>query len=506
VSDSATWKEGYGSVGMTLINARQDYVIWYETITDGSTVVVAIANVTTKKVEPLQAHWSLTNSSDEMVLMWNSGSYSVPKVHVGHTSGTYDYSFEGTSATYTHEQLKYDSKSSLYFWDPGQIHKVILKGLQPGVKYFYIFGTADAWSNERWVVTPRDTEELSFLVFGDTGVSRCLNYGKKLPKDDKVWCTPFAGETFQEVTRQISSSTIDFSVHLGDLSYANAFGVRWDQFFLETEKFASSVAMLPVPGNHDLAPTEVAYYNRFHSPENGRPNSYYSRNFKSLHIVVINTEIALRSNSLAAQMKWLEKDLQSVDHEKQWLVVFQHIPMYTSIGYDVIQKDARELRNLLETLYEAQGVDLVLAGHVHQYERTCAVVNGVCMGNETHPDGPVHIATGNGGMSVEGVWTPLTNWSLCRSTLYGYVRIDILNRGQMNIQFLDSKAPGTVADSFTLKNPNYQPPVVRTERPIIRKEEQYSFTFPKGNALWFVVGSGIGVLLLLLFRRRRIRK
>jgi len=72
-------------------------------------------------------------------------------------------------------------------------------------------------------------------------------------------------------------------------------------------------------------------------------------------------------------ISWLQKDLDQ--HPAEWLIVFFHHPPYTKGTHDSDSKfdsggrmiDVRE--NILPIL-ETYGVDLVLAGHSHVYERS----------------------------------------------------------------------------------------------------------------------------------------
>jgi hypothetical protein len=65
-----------------------------------------------------------------------------------------------------------------------------------------------------------------------------------------------------------------------------------------------------------------------------------------------------------AQVAWLEKELAGSDSE--WKICFFHHPLYSS--GDTHGSDTK-LRDVLEPLFLKYGVDLVLTGHEHFYER-----------------------------------------------------------------------------------------------------------------------------------------
>jgi 3',5'-cyclic AMP phosphodiesterase CpdA len=66
----------------------------------------------------------------------------------------------------------------------------------------------------------------------------------------------------------------------------------------------------------------------------------------------------------APQLAWLRRELE--ESGTHWKIAFFHHPVYTSGRY---QTAAGRLRNRLEPLLVAGGVDVVLSGHEHFYER-----------------------------------------------------------------------------------------------------------------------------------------
>lgn len=82
----------------------------------------------------------------------------------------------------------------------------------------------------------------------------------------------------------------------------------------------------------------------------------------------------------------------------------------------------------LEELFFNHSVDLVLAGHVHSFERTWPTYK-----NQTHPCGPVYINIGDGG-NREGpyaYWLPFEKnssvWSAFRQGSFGIGDLKIIN-------------------------------------------------------------------------------
>ena len=100
---------------------------------------------------PKHGHLSLTDEVDEMSVMFNSASREVPVVKYGLDAFALDQQAEGTSKTYTAAHLcshPANRSSQQWFRDPGNIHRVVLKGLNGGTRYFYKFGSDnDGWSS-----------------------------------------------------------------------------------------------------------------------------------------------------------------------------------------------------------------------------------------------------------------------------------------------------------------------------------------------------------------------
>lgn len=77
---------------------------------------------------------------------------------------------------------------------------------------------------------------------------------------------------------------------------------------------------------------------------------------------------------LFCRYAWLKKDLASVDRSRTpWLLVSMHAPWYNS-NYNH-QGEGEKMRQSLEDVLYQHGVDTVIAGHVHAYERSQRTYN-----------------------------------------------------------------------------------------------------------------------------------
>lgn len=140
---------------------------------------------------------------------------------------------------------------------------------------------------------------------------------------------------------------------------------------------ARSTAFMPALGNHDMYRDDLRpYFGHFPHLE-GRP--YYSFTHKNATFFALDSDQDLRVGS--AQYRWLEHELKTAS--TTWKVVYLHYPMY---GRD--PNAFTEIRTAVQPLLARYGVQLVVAGHEHNYQRSQAI------------DGVTHILTGGGGQQV----------------------------------------------------------------------------------------------------------
>lgn len=144
--------------------------------------------------------------------------------------------------------------------------------------------------------------------------------------------------------------------------YLNCFETTWGRF---------KGKIRPSPGNHDdyderpgLEHGGTAYYQYFGKLAGPPGLGYYSFDLGYWHIVSLNSEIvdSRTLNQQQAQAAWLKNDLNRNDRFRCTLAYF-HRPMVSSGDFA-----AGRMRDLWEILY-AKGVDVVLNGHEHFYER-----------------------------------------------------------------------------------------------------------------------------------------
>ena len=121
----------------------------------------------------------------------------------------------------------------------------------------------------------------------------------------------------------------------------------------------------PAVGNHDYGVRGASgYFDYFGAAAGDRDKGYYSYDLGRWHVVVINSNCrqAGGCRTGSPQENWLRADLAS--HRTPCAVAMWHHPRFSSAEHG----NDPTMRDIWQTLQE-KGVDLVLAGHDHTYER-----------------------------------------------------------------------------------------------------------------------------------------
>jgi hypothetical protein len=167
----------------------------------------------------------------------------------------------------------------------------------------------------------------------------------------------------------------------------------------------------PVPGNHDYHTTDAqGYYDYFGTRV---PGPYYSYNLGSWHLIALTGDIAVSAGS--AQGLWLKADLAA--HPSQCILAYWHEPRFTS-GTEHFSDES--FNPFWRDLYAA-GADIVLNGHVHNYERFAkqnpdgqAVANGIR-----------EFVVGTGGDSHYTSGAPIANSQIQNDSTFGVLKLTL---------------------------------------------------------------------------------
>jgi acid phosphatase type 7 len=316
--------------------------------------------------------------------------------------------------TYATGQLLYSNPYAYY--DSPIIHTTILTGLVAGMTYYY--QPAGACKVYSFTMIPAvNTYPFKAALVADLG-------------------TTAVSAMSVSVLAAMKASVVIFT---GDLSYADGWVPTWDVFGLMIEPLASAVPILSVGGNHELGSTEnwQSYAARYptNSQDSASPNlCYHGREVGPMNIISLCSYGAanfagLNTGANSLQFQWLTNYLATVDRTRTpWLMVQFHVPVYcTNSGHYM---EGEIFRRQYEPLLYKYGVDIVMNGHVHAYERSFPVYN-----NTVDPCGITHLVLGDGG-NYENAYVPWIDpaqpWSAFREASFGVASLNVLSATQAN--------------------------------------------------------------------------
>lgn len=187
----------------------------------------------------------------------------------------------------------------------------------------------------------------------------------------------------------------------------------------------------------------------------GLKNDYYSFDYENIHFLGISTKLGNISNDVE-QLEFIKTDLEKnyQNSETEWTIVFMHLPMYSSGLVD--REFVMEIRNELQPIFDSFGVDLVMSGHKHAYERTNSLMfNNVILGNEKceyqKSNGQIYLTVGTGGHS-HSVFNNKESWSIIQNDNdYGFLNL-VLSEDQKILYAEFISNTGKVVDSFKIIN------------------------------------------------------
>lgn len=224
-------------------------------------------------------------------------------------------------------------------------------------------------------------------------------------------------------------------VSAGDQVYPDSRAENWEKKLDPPRLFgglASSVPFLPNMGNHDMKPSPEEYFRRFPYIEDGR---YYKASYRNLDVFSVDTNQSVSPGS--PQHAWLEQALAG--STAPWKVVSIHHPMMSVLS-KFHYRETSKLPGDLGPLLAKHGVDLLVAGHEHWYERSRPL-------NEA---GTVQVTVGGGGGALYPFFYPQTKWSATRDLDFGHVDFEV--RGDKELVGRYVTRDGSVQDTFVIPN------------------------------------------------------
>jgi hypothetical protein len=311
----------------------------------------------------------------------------------------------------------------------GVHHFVTLEGMKAGQRYAYRVEACgqDTLAGGSFQAAPPPTErQVTFGVNGDFGTG---------------------GARQKEVAAVMTQRMPDFWLGVGDIAYTDGTDEEFvSKLFAPMSGLLANSPFFPVLGNHEYKTQDAQpYLNNLELPRDNpaATERYYAFDWGPVHVVGLDSQCAAGHAStctLAEQRAFLEQSLGS--STAPWKIVMLHHPPYSSGSHGSNSK----VQGFIPTL-EAGGVDLVLTGHDHNYERSHPLKGGQVVPEGT-PGAVRYLVVGAGGATLRQFPGSAPAWSAYRNnTDYGYLEVEI-DGGTLQGRFINTQ--GQVVDQFTL--------------------------------------------------------
>ncbi|MDQ4502291.1 metallophosphoesterase family protein [Sinomonas sp. ASV322] len=366
------------------------------------------------------------DASSEVVVSWHTlQPVEGARALLGDGAGNFEKAVAATTRTYV------DAKSGRTVY----AHHAALKDLNAATGYLYAAVHAGATPEFGTFTTgPRGRARVTFTSFGDQGTPTLgkktgMSGIKQLWENDNLG-SPAAGDTTGGVERVQPM----FHLFNGDLCYANLATDRvrtWWDFWTNNSRSARNRPWMPSAGNHENERGNgpigyAAYQTYFEVPAPAGQSSqwrglWYSFTVGAVRVISIaNDDVCyqdggdhyVRGYSNGEQRAWLESALKDArsNEDIDWVVVCMHQCVVSTAnnfnGADL------GIRQEFVPLFDKYGVDLVVCGHEHHYERSHPI-RGQMQNQTLTPitadtnaqvidttKGTVHMILGGGGTSV----------------------------------------------------------------------------------------------------------
>ena len=210
----------------------------------------------------------------------------------------------------------------------------------------------------------------------------------------------------------------DFVLNAGDMADNGDNFSQWGWALNENLAFFANTSTFNTAGNHEDGGGKLDdFYNygdMAPATQDSDSGLYYSFDYATAHVIVLNTNDADATNGLStAQFDWLKADLEA-NKDAKWIFVLMHKSLYSG-GSHSFDGDVEAMRAQLVPVFYEYGVDLVLAGHDHTYTVT------ECLDGEGNA---VARATANGGvitMNADGDGVMYVTLGTIGTKFYEYV-------------------------------------------------------------------------------------
>jgi len=247
-------------------------------------------------------------------------------------------------------------------------HVVTLTALSSETLYYYSIGTTTG-------TLEGDDADHFFRTSPPAGSTRAV----------RVWIIGDSGLANQAAANVRNaylgypgSDSTDLWLMLGDNAYNTGTDTEYQAaVFNMYPSLLRTVPLWPTRGNHDtiIAGADNDYYDIFSLPASAEAGglasgteAYYSFDYANVHFVCLDSQESDRTPS-GPMLTWLAQDLAATAQD--WIIAYWHHPPYSKGSHNSdTEYQLIDMRQYALPVLEAGGVDLVLSGHSHSYERS----------------------------------------------------------------------------------------------------------------------------------------
>ena len=252
----------------------------------------------------------------------------------------------------------------------------------------------------------------------------------------------------EKTVNNVKSKNPQLLLALGDYSYE-----KTSTCWLDLIKPVDSITKINL-GNHEDHGLVDSYLSHF-----GLSNPFYSYNINNVHVLTMATEEKFDTNS--EQYNFVVNDLRNAANNPdiKWIIVTMHSPFYSSPNtFKEFDCGRDEACQLYHPLFDKYGVDLVLQGHVHNYERSFPlkfnqatpsnpIVTSTMKTDYENPDGEIFAIVGTGGVNLHGLSDSAPFIASQQDSNFGILDIH-LSDNKLDAKFVTND--GVIDDHFSI--------------------------------------------------------
>jgi hypothetical protein len=302
-----------------------------------------------------------------------------------------------------------------------RMHETHLCGLTPDTEYSYRVGGVAADGSESWSPT------YSFRTAPPANTSQevvIANLGDSRDGYDIL-------AKFIDLAAAESPDLILFS---GDAVTVGAVQLEWDIFFEVGEELFASAPLIGAHGNHDV--NAINYYSQWAMPGD---EENFGFDYGPVHVTVLNDTPLIQNDIEGAAAEMLDADM-GANADRPWKILMHHRPIWsasTRHGSDELLLEA------WGPLIDEHHVDLVLAGHDHDYERSKPMKGSAVQ--QTAATGTIYVVSGGAGAGLYNNGSDF--WTETSAKEHSSI---ILRARPGMLEYQAVRDDGSMLDSFTI--------------------------------------------------------